>query len=104
MNREIKNAQIESTQLGFERGVMSCWLILDYGGSGQGFGGYCLWNLNKDSHATWGAEFIEAVLNVVGVQKWEDLKGKHIRVDAEHGKVHGIGNLLKDNWFYPKGE
>jgi hypothetical protein len=102
MNREIKNARIESTSLGFDR-VFSCWLHLDYGGSGQGFGGYCLWNLNNSASATWGAEFIERILNTVGVQYWEELKGKHIRVDAEKfGKIHGIGHYLKDDWFYPQ--
>ena len=64
----IKNAKIESTKLGFDRGtIMSCWLHLDYGGAGQGFGGYVLWNLNKGSKSKetqWGANYIEEVLRI----------------------------------------
>lgn len=101
--REIKNALITSTSLGFGHGGFSSYLQLDYGGSGQAFGGYCLWNLNReDKNGTWGASYIEGVLNAVGVDTWEELAGQHVRVDAEHGKVHGIGHYIKDKWFYPK--
>ena len=99
-DREIKNAIIKSTSLGFDR-VFSCWLHLDYGGSGQSFGGYCLWNFNNSEESRWGAEYIERILKTVGVQTWEELSGKYIRVDSEHSKVYGIGNILKDKWFYP---
>lgn len=77
---KIRNAKIESTKLGFDRGaIMSCWLHLDYGGGGQGFGGYVLWNSYHDDYETkWGAEYIESVLKTVGVESWEELPGKHI--------------------------
>ena len=40
---EIKNAIITGTYLGIEdHGILTFWLYLDYGGSGQGFGGYQL--------------------------------------------------------------
>ena len=42
---EIKNAIITGTYLGIEdHGILTFWLYLDYGGSGQGFGGYQLDN------------------------------------------------------------
>ena len=111
---EIKNAKITSTMLGVEdHGILTCWLYLEYGESGcqgcQGFGGYSLDTPDK-THVfwlrrvgcAWGMEFINRILAVVGVEKWEQLPGKHIRVRAEHSKVHAIGNIIKDNWFCPE--
>ena len=41
---ETKNAVIESARLTTDdHGCLSAWLMLDYGGSGQGFGGYALY-------------------------------------------------------------
>ena len=109
---EIKNAKIESTMLGIEdHGIMTCYLYLDYGDSGhQGFGGYGLDEPKKDKNdefvgrvgSAWGMQFIMKILDVVGVEKWEDLPGKYVRVEAEHDKVHKIGNITKDKWFSPK--
>lgn len=101
---ETKNAKIESAMLGFEgHGILTCMLYLDYdgGGSSKAFGGY---NLNS------GAEllrWVKGVLKVVGVENWEDLKGKVIRVQREdtwNGKIVKIGNLLEDKWFSPSEE
>lgn len=93
--------------LGFEdHGIFTCMIHLDYGGAGQGFGGYCLAGSNdKDTDGNfpnnYGANFIKKILEVVGVEKWEDLVGKHVRVKAEHTKVLEIGNILEDEWFNP---
>ena len=58
-------------------------------------------NFNNSEESRWGAEYIERILKTVGVQTWEELSGKYIRVDSKYNKVYGIGNLLKDEWFYP---
>lgn len=92
---EVKNARIESTHLGKEgHGIMTCMIMLDYGGAGQGFGG---WSLGGE----WGMEYINKVLEVTGVECWEDLPGTHVRVKAEQMKVHAIGHILRDKWFDP---
>ena len=40
----IVNAVIQSARLTKEeRGILDCWLTLDYGGTCQGFGGYALY-------------------------------------------------------------
>lgn len=93
---KIENAVITGTMLGLEgHGIMSSFIYLDFDGGGVGFGGYVLGGES-------GIAYIEEILNVVGVEKWEDLKGKHVRVDSEGigGKALGIGNIIKDKWLY----
>lgn len=95
---EINNAQITDTMLGLEvHGCFTCFVFLEWEGSGIGVGGYVL-------GSTSGIDFIKEILSVVGVEKWEDLKGKYCRVETEGlGRpAKGIGNLLKDKWLYPK--
>jgi len=104
---EIKNAIIEKTTLGKEdHGIMTAFLTLNYGGSGQGFGGYSFDRYDKKQKrrigSSYGCEFIMRVLKVVGVNNWEDLEGKHIRVKADSGKVYAIGNIIEDEWFSPE--
>ncbi len=106
MNREIKNAIIENAVLTTsDHGLLTCWITLDYGGSGQGFGGYSLYlpksfkNFKLLSHA---GHFIYRTMEIAGVENFKDLKGKTVRVDCEHIKVHGIGHIVKDDWFYPE--
>lgn len=40
-------------------------------------------------------------MKVVGVSRWEDLKGKYIRVVSNGwgSTLKTIGNLMKDEWF-----
>lgn len=107
MEIETKNAKIKSTMLGIEdHGIMSFYLYLDYGGSTQGAGGYALDTPIKQGNTflrrvgtAEGLSLIMAILNLVGVGKWEDLPGKFIRVKADMGKVYAIGNVLKDEWL-----
>ena len=105
--REIRNATITSTFLGVEdHGFFTFFINLDYGGAGQGFGGYGMDEpvndaagkfLGRRGHA-FGAESIMRVLKVLGVEKWESLPGTSVRADASWGKVHRIGHYLKDEW------
>ncbi len=101
---EIKNAKITSTMLGIEdHGIMTFFLNLDYGGSSQGAGGYSLDEYSKEQDrrigGSSGCELIRSILEIVGVETWEDLPGKHIRARADRGKVYTIGNVLKDEWL-----
>jgi hypothetical protein len=104
---EIKNAIIEDARFDVERGL-SAWLTLDYGGCGQGFGGYLLyapkgWRAHSDP-ANYCGHFIHRCLEVAGVNDWARLKGRTIRVKADHGKVYAIGHIVKDDWFDPEAE
>lgn len=104
---EIKNAVITSVEFDNERGL-SVWVTLDYGGSGQGFGGWLLyapkgWKAHENGGNFCG-HFLWRLFEITGVSKWADLKGKTVRAKAEHSKVHAIGHIIKDDWFDPRAE
>ena len=100
------NAIIQSVSISTER-TLSAWLYLDYGGSGQGFGGYCLYNnskTGKKDHGNYAGLFIQRCIEIGGVEEWEKLPGKCIRVRSSHTGVEAIGHIVKDDWFTPKEE
>ncbi len=98
------NAIIESTMIGYEdHGILTCYLHLGQDGSMQGFGGYRL-DAPKDKDSKLGTFWIKRILETVGVHEWEDLMGKHIRVDGSGSKIDGIGHIIEDKWFYPAKE
>ena len=102
----IKNARITSTMLGREdHGIMTFMIYIDAGDFSCGVGGFCLDEFNTTTQTrVFRAESMEAIskiLDVVGVDKWEDLPGKHIRFeDAGRGStVTKIGNIITGKWF-----
>jgi len=109
----IKNAIIKSTQLTKgDHNLLSAWLMLDYGGSGQGFGGHVLYLPRGFKHhiaqKNFAGHFIFRVMDIVNVDEWKDLIGKTIRVqlsgDGLNASIEAIGNIIEDKWFNPKIE
>lgn len=89
---EIINALIESTYLGQDDGRIIFWLNLKYNtGSGQGFGGCALQDVKFQA--------LMNMMNVIGVTKWEDLKGKLVRVAGSDARRNLIGHIIEDKWF-----
>lgn len=99
---EIKNAKIGSTFLGIEdHGIFTAMITVDYGGSSQGFGQHNL------TYKDYGIKYLRKILETVGVDSWEELVGKHIRVKKEGGynsKICSIGNIIEDKWFEPENK
>ncbi len=106
----IRNAIIESVTLDIgDKGLLTAWVYLDYGGMHQGFGGYALYLPKSFTHhqmLSHAGHFIWRCMEVAGVEKWENMKGKTIRValdrDGLGGRILGIGHIIKDDWFYPE--
>ena len=103
---EIKNAKITGTMLGRkDHGIMTFMLYIEFGGCGCGVGGYALdgkdSKTGKYGFSPKGLEAVAKICDIVGVDKWEDLKGKYIRIkDNGWGStVDEIGNLMEDKWF-----
>jgi len=102
---KIKNAVIESAIIDMgDRGLLTAWLNLDYGGIGQGFGGFTLYLPKSYKHhelKSFAGHFIFRCMEVAGVESWDKIKGKSIRVKSDHNNVHSIGHIVKDDWFTP---
>ena len=102
---EIKNAIIEkATITSDDHGILSAWLYLDYGGSGQGFGGWSLYlpkSFNHHKIESVAGHFLFRCMEIAGVTNWNELQGKTIRAKADHCKIESIGHIVKDDWFNP---
>lgn len=103
----IENALITSADLSMaDHGC----LILSMGVKGNGWGvsigghvlGHGYLDAEKFEGSPKGIEEIMRIMDVVGVEKFSDLKGKYIRVDLGNGwgsTVTRFGNIIKDKWF-----
>lgn len=107
------NAVIERAEITIDRGfILTAWLQLSYGGMGQGFGGYSLFLGKTSKHHESSKErnfagiFIHGVMDIAGVESWNGLVGKTIRVEKtdEWGSIIRIGHIVHDKWFDPKVE
>lgn len=105
----IENARIVSTMLGREdHGILTCYVHLEGNGMVVGWGGYAFdsWDdsLKRRVGAAYGMEFIAAVLDVAGVERWEQLPGAYVRLESQGwgGRATRIGHITKDLWFDPE--
>ena len=97
---EERNARIRDTFLGIEdHGLFIAQIGMDYGGSHQGF--QRILDYSGDNSLT----VIRQILEVIGVDSWEALRGKHCRVRVKDGFIRHIGNILDDKWtIWPEDE
>ena len=93
IDRNIENGIIESTFLGIEDHGIFCFSLgfeINQGSGGTGM---------RDVES-YGLGVIKEIFKVLDVRKWEDLKGKHIRIDHDSIVTYGIGHIIKDQWLY----
>lgn len=104
----IENALITNVDLNMaDHGCLTLAMTLEGSGWGVVYGGYCLGKgyLGADDDffdgSAAGMEYLIRIMDTVGVEKFQDLKGKYIRVATKGwGKpVKIIGNIIKDKWF-----
>ena len=94
----ILNAKITSAEIFIEdHGLLTFCLYVDTSaGWSTGVGMFDLKGCaNIDS-------LLRDILDLVGVTRWSDLKGKYIRIDDNNrwnSTVTMIGNLMEDNWI-----
>lgn len=105
MSVETKNAVITSASIVMDdHGLLTAWLMLDYGGAGQGFGGWALYLPKPFRHhklMSAAGHFIWRAMEIAGVERWDQMQGKTVRVRASHDKIQAIGHIVKDDWFEP---
>lgn len=105
---KLVNGQIDSVSLSIaDHDVLTGWLHISFSDGGCGFGGYCLGSLASPlSSRNYAASFIIRCCETLGVETWEDLKGKPLRClhAGIGGSIVAIGHFMKDQWFCPSQE
>ena len=105
---KIENALITNVDLSMaDHGCLTLVMTLEGVGWGVVYGGYCLGKgyLGADDDffdgSAAGMEYLIRIMDTVGVEKFQDLKGKYIRVATKGwgDPVKIIGNVIKDKWF-----
>lgn len=95
----IENAKIHSTHLGFEgHGILTLGITVDFGGVSQMIGGF---SYDHDGRANL-AKHVREILTVLGVEKWEDVRG-FCRVDSSNGRLVALGHIVENKWWRPGG-
>lgn len=99
-------AKITGTTLGWEsHGILTAFLHCEWPSGGVGVGGFCLDTRDRETDerkgTKYGLDHIIQLMKTVGVDNWEQLKGKHVVVlfKATDGSAWGsmsvgIANLL----------
>ena len=104
----IENALITNIDLSMaDHGCLTLSMTLQGDGWGVVYGGYCLgkgYLGAKDdffSGSAAGMEYLMRIMDTVGVEKFQDLKDKYVRVATKGWGdcVKIIGNILNDQWF-----
>lgn len=104
----VENAQITSVDMSMaDHGCLTLSLVLEGAGWGCVYGGYVLAKgyVGADddyfSGSAKGMESIVRIMDVVGCDRFNDMKNKYVRVATKGwgDRVKIIGNITKDKWF-----
>lgn len=104
----IENARITDVDLSMaDHGCLTLAMTLNGEGWGVVYGGYCLGHgyLGADDDffdgSAAGMEYLIRIMDTVGVERFQNLKGKYVRVATKGwgDTVKIIGNIIEDKWF-----
>ena len=103
---DIANAKIDSVDLSMsDHGVLVLDMHLTGNSWGTIYGGYSLGYgyVGADSFegSAKGMESIMRIMDTVGVDRFQDLRGKYVRTiyPGNGNPVKIIGNIIEDKWF-----
>ena len=88
---EIQNAKISKATISMaDHGCLTFWVYLDGAG----------WD-DFTAESGDGLVAMMRIMDVVGVEKWEDLQGKYVRCKVKDwgDTVDEIGHIMHDKWF-----
>jgi len=99
----ISNELIKDTFIGKEdHGFLTAGLSLSGERGVQGYGNFILGNGSTSSFVGKGlaADFIWACLTIAKVEKWDNLRGRHLRALRKEygGSILAIGDIIEDRW------
>lgn len=106
----MKTENVKITDVSITMGVHGCvtFYVFIEGSNWMGsLGGYCIGHGYLDAldsefdGSAKGVEAMARIMDVVGVEKWQALKGCYARVESDGwgSKVTRIGNIIRDKWF-----
>ena len=106
----VENVKITNTSITMEDyGVLTFNITVEGDGFIVNLGGYSIGSGYlgaKEFSAKNGGGLVAMmkIMNVIGVEKWEDLKGKYCRIRSGRwgSKVYIIGNIIENKWFNMK--
>ena len=100
------NAKITNVSLTMaDHGVLTFYLTLEMRGCGICYGGYVIGRgylgAKEFRGSEKGLEALMRIMDTIGVERWEDLKGKYVRIEdvGLGGVIKKIGNIIEDKWF-----
>lgn len=103
---EIENAEITDVDLSMaDHGQLVLQLVLEGSGWGSTFGNFTIGFGELDAKefkgCEQGIELLMQTMDAVGVARFQDMKGKIVRVATESRTTRGIGNAIYDKWCIP---
>lgn len=103
---EIKNAKITDLSITMaDHGCLTFFITLEGECWGLNYGGYCIGKgflgATEFTASAKGLVCMMRIMDTVGVERWEDLKGKYVRIvyPGLCNSVTKIGHITKEKWF-----
>jgi hypothetical protein len=101
----IQNGIIINSDLNIINGFLDCSITikLEEGGV-QKLEGGCLYmpeTYRNHNIRSFAGHWIYNIMKIAGVNRWNEVVGKSIRVSNTPYRIDGIGHIIESIWFYP---